>query len=481
MFFVVFSRTPGERCSLRVRAGVKTLTFEPNNQPLWDVTRRRILAALTAPLRGEIHPRARRLVEGTGERIQVVVSYQLASIGVTQRQTFLRRGHRSWLTHQPPRSYSPAARPIRAAGVRTACRARCPRSATTSTGSLGPRTVFRLFMMEELAARVPERQRWTPADLETVLVEALAAVLDQLSDRADGSPPKPPSDRRGGRVGARLLQYIATTRCAPRWRRRHPARSHPRFGGGARVPRGWRTRHDGGARAAGVRRDPRPNRMVTAEAHAASSELHPRCCTPAPSPSGAAHGRWSGRRAAVVDRPIDEKWSANDRASLQAAATPSTSCATFRRSCGTQTTTTRSVLTPYVEAPAHGRPAGADRGRGAGRHHDGALDPCPRQPISIGGARCDRARARTGQADSSRRKRIEFGACSTCPRGPDPDGVAAFEVASVNRLKRVGPRWPDRSWRPHCPARHRVRELRQRPRAARARYYSLVLHGGRTG
>lgn len=44
---------------------------------------------------------------------------------------------------------------------------------------------FRLFMMEELAARFPERQRWTPADVEVVLVEALAAVLDQLSDMAD--------------------------------------------------------------------------------------------------------------------------------------------------------------------------------------------------------------------------------------------------------------------------------------------------------
>jgi hypothetical protein len=44
---------------------------------------------------------------------------------------------------------------------------------------------FRLFMMEELAARVPERKRWTAADMEVVLVEAFAAVLDQLSDMAD--------------------------------------------------------------------------------------------------------------------------------------------------------------------------------------------------------------------------------------------------------------------------------------------------------
>lgn len=44
---------------------------------------------------------------------------------------------------------------------------------------------FRMFMLEELAARFPERRRWTPADLETVLVEAFSTVLDQLSDMAD--------------------------------------------------------------------------------------------------------------------------------------------------------------------------------------------------------------------------------------------------------------------------------------------------------
>ncbi len=44
---------------------------------------------------------------------------------------------------------------------------------------------IRRFMLEELAARFPERRQWTPADLEVVLVEILAAVLDQLSDMAD--------------------------------------------------------------------------------------------------------------------------------------------------------------------------------------------------------------------------------------------------------------------------------------------------------
>jgi hypothetical protein len=44
---------------------------------------------------------------------------------------------------------------------------------------------FRRFMLEELAARFPERTRWTPAAMEVVLLEVLAAVLDQLSDMAD--------------------------------------------------------------------------------------------------------------------------------------------------------------------------------------------------------------------------------------------------------------------------------------------------------
>ena len=44
---------------------------------------------------------------------------------------------------------------------------------------------FRMAMLEELAARFPERTRWTPADLEVVLVEALAWALDQLSDMLD--------------------------------------------------------------------------------------------------------------------------------------------------------------------------------------------------------------------------------------------------------------------------------------------------------
>ena len=86
----VLFTTPGERVfRSEFGGGIKTLTFEPNNQPLWEVTRRRILAALTVALRGDIQPSGLDVsVDGTGEQLQVVVSYQLASVGVTQRQRF---------------------------------------------------------------------------------------------------------------------------------------------------------------------------------------------------------------------------------------------------------------------------------------------------------------------------------------------------------------------------------------------------------
>ena len=44
---------------------------------------------------------------------------------------------------------------------------------------------FRLFMLEALVARFPERRRWTPADVEVALAETLAAQLDKLSDMLD--------------------------------------------------------------------------------------------------------------------------------------------------------------------------------------------------------------------------------------------------------------------------------------------------------
>ncbi len=86
----VLFTTPGERVFRPdFGAGVKTLTFEPNDGPLWEVTRSRILASLGVALRGDVQPNGLDvIVDGTGERLEVVVSYQLAAIAGVQRQRF---------------------------------------------------------------------------------------------------------------------------------------------------------------------------------------------------------------------------------------------------------------------------------------------------------------------------------------------------------------------------------------------------------
>lgn len=79
---------------------------------------------------------------------------------------------------------------------------------------------FRLFMMQELAHRFPDRRRWTPADLEVVIVELLAAALDRASYAIDavqaerflGTARRPQSVRRL----LKLIGYDAAERVDPR-------------------------------------------------------------------------------------------------------------------------------------------------------------------------------------------------------------------------------------------------------------------------
>jgi hypothetical protein len=68
---------------------------------------------------------------------------------------------------------------------------------------------FRITLLEELIARFPERSRWTAADVEVTVVEALAALLDQLSDMLDrvGSEASLETARRPDSV-RRLLKMI---------------------------------------------------------------------------------------------------------------------------------------------------------------------------------------------------------------------------------------------------------------------------------
>jgi phage baseplate assembly protein W len=86
----VLFTSPGERVFRPdFGAGVKALVFEPNNRPLWEVTRRRVLATLALALKGEVQASSLDVtVDGREEQLAIVVSYQLVAIGSTQEQRF---------------------------------------------------------------------------------------------------------------------------------------------------------------------------------------------------------------------------------------------------------------------------------------------------------------------------------------------------------------------------------------------------------
>lgn len=81
---------PGERVFRpEFGAGVKALVFEPNDSPMWQVTRRRLLASLAEALQGEVDPRSLEVeVDGTDATLQIRVAYTLAAIGHRDSQTF---------------------------------------------------------------------------------------------------------------------------------------------------------------------------------------------------------------------------------------------------------------------------------------------------------------------------------------------------------------------------------------------------------
>jgi len=67
-------------------AGIRRLIFEPNNQSLWNITRRRLNASLSDALRGEVDPKTIEVrIESKDEKLLIYVSYMLAAIG--QRET----------------------------------------------------------------------------------------------------------------------------------------------------------------------------------------------------------------------------------------------------------------------------------------------------------------------------------------------------------------------------------------------------------
>ncbi len=93
----VLFTSPGERVFLpEFGAGVRNLLFEPNASPLWEVTKKRLLASLAEALRGEVDPKTldvevcrkeEKLCKE--EKLFITISYTLAAIGHKESHTLV--------------------------------------------------------------------------------------------------------------------------------------------------------------------------------------------------------------------------------------------------------------------------------------------------------------------------------------------------------------------------------------------------------
>lgn len=82
---------PGERVFRpEFGAGVRALVFEPNGTALWQITQKRLIASLGEALRGEVDPKSLEVqVTGEDEKLYITISYTLATIGLTDSQSFI--------------------------------------------------------------------------------------------------------------------------------------------------------------------------------------------------------------------------------------------------------------------------------------------------------------------------------------------------------------------------------------------------------
>jgi len=197
---------------------------------------------------------------------------------------------------------------------------------------------LRLFMLEELAAQFPGRTRWTPADVEVVLVELLAAQLDKLSDMLDRvAAEQTLATARRPETVRRLLSLIGHDALGLAWRRREPPfEADPAVLAGVPdpLPPDARTRLEQHwldhpermeeARAAGPRLIRTQRRMVTLADYAQRLEGPPRHPLVQRAVAWADwDGAWQVIRVAVVptlphrlDEPVeygDALWQAIDR------------------------------------------------------------------------------------------------------------------------------------------------------------------------
>ncbi|OZY87443.1 phage baseplate protein [Cellvibrio mixtus] len=90
---MVLFTDPGERWFRpEFGAGIRTLVFEPNGSPLWQITKQRLQASLAEALAGEVAPRDLDInVQADpdfGERLVISISYRLAALNHSDRVEF---------------------------------------------------------------------------------------------------------------------------------------------------------------------------------------------------------------------------------------------------------------------------------------------------------------------------------------------------------------------------------------------------------
>lgn len=87
----VLFTNPGERVFRpEFGTGVQALVFEPNDSALTEVTKKRLVATLAEALSGEVDPRTLVVdVKSDDEKIFIVISYALATLGHSERHEIL--------------------------------------------------------------------------------------------------------------------------------------------------------------------------------------------------------------------------------------------------------------------------------------------------------------------------------------------------------------------------------------------------------
>jgi phage baseplate assembly protein W len=89
---VLFTTPPQRVFRPEFGAGARRLVFEPNSQPLWELTKKRLQASLAEALAGEVDARTLTVEvgapPGNPEQLLIRIAYELSAVRKTESHTF---------------------------------------------------------------------------------------------------------------------------------------------------------------------------------------------------------------------------------------------------------------------------------------------------------------------------------------------------------------------------------------------------------